>query len=69
MAALNLAPAPIGVDPNTGAALLNDVFDLISGRLPQLPLDDPARPSLAALCPMLAQALGRPRMALIGGGE
>ena len=61
--------APTGVDPNTGAALLNDVFDLLSSRLPQLPLGDPARPALAALCPMLAQALGRPRARLIGGGE
>lgn len=49
-------------DENSGEALMNDVFDLIRRRLPSLPLEDPTRPALAALCPMLAQALGRPQV-------
>lgn len=56
-------------DENTGEALLNDVFDLISKRLPKLPLTDPARPTLAALSPMLAQALGRPLVAEVPSAQ
>ncbi len=67
MARLTLVPTSCTADHNTGEALLNDVFDMLSERLPYLPLEDPARPALAALCPMLAQSLGRSRLALIGG--
>ena len=56
-------------DENTGEALLNDIFDLISKRLPRLPLTDPARPALAALSPMLAQALGRPLVAEVPSAQ
>jgi hypothetical protein len=50
-------------NPDSGEQLLNDIFDLISERLPRLPREDPARPALARLCPMLAEALERPRVA------
>ncbi len=66
MAKLTAVPQPIG-SHGVGERLLNDVFDLICERLPTLPLEDPARPALTALVPMLGQALGRPRVVRVGG--
>lgn len=67
---MSLTPVatPAGPDQDTGEALLNDVFDLIAERLPRLPLDDPARPALAVLCPLMGQSLGRP-CAIPSGGS
>jgi hypothetical protein len=67
MRTLSAVPDQGGRNPETGEALLNDVFDLIRCRLPRLPVNDPARPALTALCPMLAQALGRPSVSLVRG--
>lgn len=60
-----LPAAGVGAEVNqdSGEHLLGEIFDLICQRLPRLPLDDPARPALAVLSPMLAEALGRPRVA------
>ena len=47
-----------GVD---GTAVLNEIFDLLRRRLPLIPLDDPVRPHLAALTPLLGAQLRRPQ--------
>src|SRR5436305_1230704 len=54
-----------GADMVTGETVLNEVFDLIRLRLPFIGASDPARPYLAALAPALAEALGRPRAAVV----
>jgi hypothetical protein len=64
---LTAVPKPTGEGSDSGESLLNDVFDLIAERLPQLPLDDPTRPALAATLPLLGAGLGRPRAMLVGG--
>lgn len=60
-----LTPHDGGRGEYDGEALLNDVFDLMRRRLPHLRLDDPVRPTVAALLPHLAEALGRPAVALV----
>jgi len=64
-AASAVADALGTTDAAAGEALLADVRDLLSERVPQLPADDPARPALVALCPALDEAL-RPDAALVG---
>lgn len=43
-----------------GADLLHEVHDLLTDRLPRIPLNDPARGPLAVLAPLLARELGHP---------
>ncbi len=54
---MRLVTTPPATD--SGEAILNDICDLITRRLPAIPLDDPARPGLARITPQLAAALGR----------
>lgn len=49
----------------TGAQLLSDVLDVITDGLPRLAPDDPARPPLSRLAPLLARELGRPAGRLV----
>lgn len=49
-----------------GLALLEDVYDLMRRRLPQLDPDDPVRLRLQPLLPALGHALGRPRLTRVG---
>jgi hypothetical protein len=49
----------------TGETVLNEIFDLIRHRLPLLDPTDPVRPHLAALAPVLAEGLGRPRAVVV----
>lgn len=51
-----------GSDEYDGAMLGEELFDFIRRRLPRLPADDPLRPTLQALLPRLADALGRPTL-------
>jgi hypothetical protein len=46
-------------DLDAGDRLLNDVFDLVTRRLPELEVDDPVRRRFAAILPQLARNLGR----------
>lgn len=48
-----------------GVELLNDIFDLVTRRLPQLATDDPVRLEWAAALPELAQCLGRPTVEIV----
>jgi hypothetical protein len=57
LALLGQVPAGDVAGSADGESLLHEVLDLVSARLPQLPLGDPARPAFAALRPMLEQAL------------
>lgn len=43
----------------TGDDLMNEVYELMLTRLPQLAVDDPDRPRVMRLLPAMATALGR----------
>ena len=43
----------------TGDDLMNEVYELMLNRLPQLAVDDPDRPRVMRLLPAMASALGR----------
>lgn len=51
-----------------GGDLAEEIYELVAERLPRLPVDDPLRPTLHALLPRIADALGRPPVTRIGGG-
>lgn len=74
MAALTVHDGGAGADTLTGGEVLNEIFDLIARSLPRIPLDDPVRPHLAGLAPLMAAGLGRPRAVAVAtpirkGGE
>ncbi len=46
--------------PIDGGSVLNEILDLVCARLPHIPADDPVRPHLAALAPLLGRELGHP---------
>lgn len=52
----------------SGNEVLNEVYDLLRRRLPDLSPDDPARPALAATLTDLAPMLGRPTAEIVRGG-
>lgn len=52
----------------TGEALMNEVFDLMRRRLPELLPDDPYRARLMVLLPPMGAALGRDRLVPVGAG-
>jgi hypothetical protein len=62
---LTVHPGGAGHGQVTGEAVLNEIFDLIRHRLPLLDPTDPVRPHLAALAPVLAEELGRPRAVVV----
>lgn len=49
----------------SGDQVLDEVFDLISRRLPRLRPDDPVREILGACLPGVARDLGRPIVQLV----
>lgn len=54
-----------------GEQLMNDVYDLLCDRLPELPLEDPYRWQILELLPQLGRTLGRSplRPVPIGGRD
>jgi hypothetical protein len=52
----------------TSERVLTEILEVLTRSLPTIPLDDAGRPHLAGLAPQLADALGRPRIALVEGG-
>lgn len=53
----------------TGRDALEEIFDVIRRALPRIPLDDPVRPHLAEIAPVLCEQLGRPRIVAVSGTE
>jgi hypothetical protein len=51
-------------DPNAGKRLLDDLFELIRERLPDLAPDDPCRAAFLEVMPFVAQSLGKPLTAV-----
>lgn len=55
-------------DQRTGRDVVEEVYDLLRHRLPDLSPDDPARPALAATLTDLAPMLGRPTAEIVREG-
>jgi hypothetical protein len=53
-------------DWSAGERLLNDVFELVRARLPELAPDDPVRESFAKVLPDVGRSLGRPLIGSVG---
>ncbi len=47
----------------TSEDLLDEIYDLLWENLPQVPQDDPARPTLVTLLRQLGRAMGKPPIA------
>jgi hypothetical protein len=55
-------------EPTSGARVVEQICEVIVSALPNMPLDDPMRPQLAELAPLLARRLRRPPVALVREG-
>lgn len=53
--------------PYTADDLARELYDLISDRLPRLAIDDPGRRVYVEHLPALADAMGFPRVRVMGG--
>jgi hypothetical protein len=60
-----LTPHDGGGDDYDGAALAEEIFDLLRSRLPRLASEDPVRALVQPLLPALGEALGHPRLLLV----
>jgi hypothetical protein len=55
-----------GVEMLSGEDVLDEIYDLIAARLPQMAIDDPVRACLMRLAPVLGSSVGRPPVRLLG---